>query len=145
MIYIQHITLFCIFVRLEINWLLTWKVYSLQTLYWPCPAKQQLFTMKTTKKSFLFLAHRVLQLMTVPKWPSFPFLKMARVMILTRSCYLTKSSWLVLDLASVTGASIMTLAISVSPTKHSFGASQWITTKRSIHSLVRKNTEFIIY
>ena len=54
MIYIQHITLFCIFVRLEINWLLTWKVCSLQTLYWPCPAKQQLFSMKTTKNLFFF-------------------------------------------------------------------------------------------
>ena len=35
----------------------------------------------------------------------------------------------------------MTQAISVSPTKHSFGASLWITTKKSIHLLVRKNRE----
>ena len=116
------------------NRLFTWKVVSLQTFYWPCPAKQLFVYYDNDKIAFSFSARRVLK-------GSFPFLKMS-VMILTRRWYRIKFSWQVLALAKA--ASIMTPAISVSPTKHSFGASLWITTKKSIHLLVRKNT-FITY
>ena len=138
MIYFQHTTLFSIFVRLEVDSFLE-KCVVCRQFYWPSAQQQFMFLWKR-QKTLLILAPRVSQLMTFLKWPSSLFLTRA-VMILTRSCYLIKFSWLVL--AWVKEAFIMTQAISVSPTKHSFGASQWITTRRSIHSLVRKNTEYI--
>ena len=94
-----------------------------------------------TRVSFCISALQVLQVMTIPERPSLASPTILTTLILTRSCYLISPSWPRAPAQpGAPAAFIMTRAISVSPTKHSSGASQWITTKRNIHSLVREKS-----